>query len=447
MSRAGIRIRRLTRRLAPLGWAALVGVAAIAYVGITSVAQASTRAYLHPSDFLEPRGLDVLIFGWALWMAASVGSFLNVVAYRVPRGLSVQGRSHCPRCQYRLSFRDNLPIFGWIFLRGRCRRCRLPISPRYPIVETAVGLSIAVVIFARIYQWALPHESSPFDWSNLNTPRFDDPMDWALAAYHTFALVFAWTLGLMRFDGQKLPPRMTTAMLVVLAIPLIGVPSLMIVSWRQLSATAVWFGDGLYVDGLMRVISATVAAAMIGRSVARRTSPHADLKLDPLGQSTRRLVDLIALLMPVTLILGWQTALASVSVTVLLASIAQRRFQRGDADSYWRDPLSAMAVTLPVTTSIQLVFWKTTHGFGFWPSDVSSPLTVIAWAIGLLCVTSLLIPQPPPARPTTVWSDDEDDDEGNDDGNDERDSNDDQEDVLSESPDSEPGAIHDAVGG
>ncbi|MBO7762106.1 MAG: prepilin peptidase [Clostridia bacterium] len=65
-----------------------------------------------------------------------VGSFLNVVIYRLPLGMSLaKPASHCPRCGYRLKASDNIPVLSYLLLRGRCRACRAPISPRYTIVE------------------------------------------------------------------------------------------------------------------------------------------------------------------------------------------------------------------------------------------------------------------------------------------------------------------------
>lgn len=89
----------------------------------------------------------LLVFACALGLA--VGSFLNVVIYRVPRGLSVGGRSHCPKCDYQLSPFDNIPVVSWIVLRGRCRKCRTGISAQYPVIEaaTAAGYVIAVQRF------------------------------------------------------------------------------------------------------------------------------------------------------------------------------------------------------------------------------------------------------------------------------------------------------------
>lgn len=65
-----------------------------------------------------------------------VGSFLNVVIYRLPNDMSLsKPASHCPKCDYTLKWYDNIPVLSYIFLGGKCRKCREPISPRYMIVE------------------------------------------------------------------------------------------------------------------------------------------------------------------------------------------------------------------------------------------------------------------------------------------------------------------------
>ncbi len=77
----------------------------------------------------------------------AVGSFLNVVIWRVPQGLSVvRPRSACPGCQTPVRGRDNVPIVSWLLLRARCRTCADPISRRYPIIEAACGLLFVVVV-------------------------------------------------------------------------------------------------------------------------------------------------------------------------------------------------------------------------------------------------------------------------------------------------------------
>jgi leader peptidase (prepilin peptidase)/N-methyltransferase len=73
-------------------------------------------------------------------IGACVGSFLNVVVYRLPRGMSIVAPpSHCPECETPLRWFDNIPVLGWILLGGKCRYCHKPISMRYPMVEAITG--------------------------------------------------------------------------------------------------------------------------------------------------------------------------------------------------------------------------------------------------------------------------------------------------------------------
>jgi leader peptidase (prepilin peptidase) / N-methyltransferase len=87
----------------------------------------------------------IIFITFLFLLGASVGSFINVVVWRLPRGESLSHPpSHCPRCNHKLAWKDNIPIFGWIFLRGKCRYCRNSISPRYPIVELVTALLLVV---------------------------------------------------------------------------------------------------------------------------------------------------------------------------------------------------------------------------------------------------------------------------------------------------------------
>ena len=76
------------------------------------------------------------------------GSFATVVAYRVPRGRSiVTGRSKCPSCDAQIAWYDNIPLVGYVLLRGRCRNCGQPIPARYLWIELATGISWAVLVW------------------------------------------------------------------------------------------------------------------------------------------------------------------------------------------------------------------------------------------------------------------------------------------------------------
>lgn len=87
----------------------------------------------------------------------AVGSFLNVVIYRVPRKESVvKPRSRCPGCGTQLAERDNIPVLSWLLLRGKCRTCGEPISVRYPLVELLTGVLFVTAGLRFGYDWVLP---------------------------------------------------------------------------------------------------------------------------------------------------------------------------------------------------------------------------------------------------------------------------------------------------
>ena len=89
----------------------------------------------------------IVALPFAALFGLAIGSFLNVVAWRLPRGESLSSPpSHCPSCDTPIRPYDNVPVLSWLLLRGRCRSCREPIAARYPLVEAATAaLYVAVV--------------------------------------------------------------------------------------------------------------------------------------------------------------------------------------------------------------------------------------------------------------------------------------------------------------
>ena len=86
---------------------------------------------------------SVLIFIYILVFlyGIMIGSFLNVCIYRIPKGENIAiVRSHCMTCDHQLKWYDNIPLLSWMMLRGKCRYCKAPISPQYPIIEASNGL-------------------------------------------------------------------------------------------------------------------------------------------------------------------------------------------------------------------------------------------------------------------------------------------------------------------
>ena len=77
---------------------------------------------------------------WFAAVGACIGSFLNVVMYRLPQGKSIAfPPSFCPKCGHSIRWYDNVPVFGWMLLGGKCRDCKEPISVRYPLIEFLCG--------------------------------------------------------------------------------------------------------------------------------------------------------------------------------------------------------------------------------------------------------------------------------------------------------------------
>jgi leader peptidase (prepilin peptidase) / N-methyltransferase len=123
-----------------------------------------------------PSAIIVLLLGGA------IGSFLNVVIYRLPAGLSLLfPPSRCPHCLTRLKARENVPVLGWLWLKGRCRHCRTPISPRYPIVEAATailflavflvfGVSVQTLGYWALVSWLLALSLIDLDTMTLPNP-------------------------------------------------------------------------------------------------------------------------------------------------------------------------------------------------------------------------------------------------------------------------------------
>ncbi|MEM6253863.1 MAG: prepilin peptidase [Cyanobacteria bacterium P01_D01_bin.156] len=127
---------------------------------------------------------SVVSWGLVFLFGTAIGSFLNVVVYRLPAGMSLLfPPSRCPKCRTRLKFYDNVPVLGWLWLKGRCRYCRTQISPRYPLVEFSCGL-LFLALFIR------------FSWQ-LETPTYWIFASWLVA------------LTLIDFDTLTLPNPLT----------------------------------------------------------------------------------------------------------------------------------------------------------------------------------------------------------------------------------------------
>nr|WP_318152747.1 prepilin peptidase [Microbacterium helvum] len=174
-----------------------------------------------------------------------IGSFLNVVAYRVPAHISLMRESRCPHCDAAIKPWHNVPVVGWIVLRGRCANCKAPISARYPIVEAVTGIAFAVITWwgIAVYDGLLSPNATLVEY--LALPTVDGtvhPADvWAavlvIVAFLYFAAI-SIVLTLIDLDTHRLPNSIVLPSYLVSGI-LFTVAALLTGEWRLLLRAAI----------------------------------------------------------------------------------------------------------------------------------------------------------------------------------------------------------------
>ena len=219
-----------------------------------------------------------------------VGSFLNVVVYRVPRGLSVvRPRSACPTCATPIAARDNVPVVAWFALRGRCRHCGSRISPRYVIVEAGTGLLFAAsTLHFGLHLWLaaiLVLESglvalAQIDATHLTLPR---SVVWPVVGLEAAIFTVA---AIQEHDARRL--LVASAAAVAWYVPfflinLIAPSSLGYGDVRLVLALGLglgWFGPGVVFVGFFSSNVLAIGVALAGLVRHRRT------RSDPLPYGT-----------------------------------------------------------------------------------------------------------------------------------------------------------------
>ena len=332
-------------------------------------------------------------------IGACVGSFLNVVVYRLPRGMTLWGRkSHCPRCQVELSFRENMPIVGWLRLRGRCLACRAPISIRYPSVEVITGLIFLVLLQVELLSGG---NSIP-----IRTPNYYAGVVWiiwypkwdliALYVYHCFLLCTFLCVALIRKDGQSVPRTLLAVAAVIGIVAPMAMPSLHPVP--AIVPRPSWFSAGESRCGEMVTSASGLATGVLMGGLLLLTGQ--------LGTSKAHWGGLPIVLGLAGLYLGWQAA-----VPIMLMSAAMQLLHV--AISLFHAPHDGrLASTFAaIATFVQIAFWRPVSALIFGPSHTAG-----LGAIGL-CVLLIALLAPsldscnrdrergfPHAQPSYPWT-------------------------------------------
>lgn len=283
-----------------------------------------------------PALIVVLVVLWLLIIGGSIGSFLNVVVYRLPQGLSlVYPGSHCPRCGTPILVRDNLPVVGWLKLRGRCRACRGPISPRYPLVELVTALIFLGLALAEPLGGG----------ANLPIPQGPGAEQlyplWGLLVFHFVLMCGLLTAALIAYDGEAVPTRLWAVVwLIGIGAPLAW-PRLRPVGLPRLDD-----GFGLLVVGLLGGLAGTAVGTALGAASWPASTVVARGRSGNLAGVAGGAV--------VGAFLGWQAA----AVVVFLAGTAWAGWQLVRRAASLRFDLPWL-IFLGATTLAWLFAWRT----------------------------------------------------------------------------------------
>lgn len=181
---------------------------------------------------LSPAAVVVAVIFAAL-LGLVIGSFLNVVVFRVPAGISLMRESRCPHCDAPVRAWQNVPVVSWIALRGRCAGCRAPISARYPLVELVTGVGFAAVTW-----WMLGTADAASSWlARPDAPTAPAAIAVVLVAY-LYLVAISIALTLIDLDTHRLPNSIVLPSYLVAAV-LFATACLLGADWWALGRAAV----------------------------------------------------------------------------------------------------------------------------------------------------------------------------------------------------------------
>ena len=313
----------------------------------------------------QNRLMRFLGVAWIFFLGSCFASFLNVVAWRIPRGGSINGSSHCPDCDQKLRFRDNTPIIGWIRNGGRCSNCRQPIPVRYLLVEVLLGSLFLVIARVELLSggWNLPLRPSD-RFSGLEYLFLYPKLDLiSLTVYHLTLICLLFTFALIKKESLKIPRRVWLVGLVFgFVMPLIW-PTMTLVGWELgQTETSVYMSRSLSQRGSFSQIMTLglgLAAGIVLGLILGRLRNGSEPEHPYVFQPTF-IREEIAGLSLIGLFLGWQSAVSIFlfsAVLMLLVRVLRIRWS-----------ILGPSGCLLAATVLHLICWRIVTDCPYWPS-------------------------------------------------------------------------------
>ena len=298
---------------------------------------------------------------WLLAVGGCFGSFMNVVIYRLPAGLSLmRPASRCPYCLEGIRGTDNVPVLSWLWLRGQCRACGGAISPRYPLIEALIAFGCVALALVEVFPegQGLPVE--------VQQDLRENPWQlWTMFAGHLLLLCTLVCAAGIQIDGHPVPLRLFIPLALTAVVLATMVPEACRLRWSVSAA-------GTLSGNLIQAMMAAGCGAFAGASLALATRES-----DRVGRGTVTMSIILAL---VTLFLGWITGIVIAIVSGLFAA-ARDRFSR----RYPRlDEVPTVAIVAGATFGLLLAWrWLLPH-FPLLALDSASSFAVATIVAALL---------------------------------------------------------------
>lgn len=248
--------------------------------------------------------------GWLFLLGSFVGSFLNVVVYRLPRNcLSINNpkRSFCPSCKTQLKWNDNLPIVGWLLLRGKCRYCGAKFGARYPLVELLTALLFAFAAWRVLYadgnlagQWAA--------WLTL------------LHILLMIGVLLPWAL--IDLDLTYIPDKLTLGPLVVFVPFAAHADALQFgLTGSGTRYTHLWFDfSPIWLNSVLSAVLTGIAAAGVLWLIGKASNVIFAKRVQQIGGEAMGGAD-VKLMVLLGVMLGWPKLLAAFFVAIFVGAI------------------------------------------------------------------------------------------------------------------------------
>ena len=248
---------------------------------------------------------------WFFFFGGALGSFLNVVAWRLPQGRTLWGSSYCPDCNTKLKIQDNFLLFGWLWRKGKCRTCEMEIAGRYFMVEIMACITIGILALVELIGAGANVQSTP-DQITFSFERFVTAPEPRFIGYfllHSSLILILMTAALIKLQKQALPKSIFVFGFTIYIVTSIAWPQALPFTENHLEIT-----DSNASFASIRPMCWGLVVSLAGGMLLTRLLPRKLLK----GQW-----DFTLLLMLIGAILGWQAAVITIALTTLFTFVGR----------------------------------------------------------------------------------------------------------------------------